>query len=235
MSLVTVSASYGAGGSRVGPELAKRLHVPFVDRVIHSDVAARLAMPLGAAIPGDDVASSHPLARLLMHLAPVGDTYGVVPATTETLSDRSVGGVIERAILERADSGRGVILGRAGAVVLRDDPRATHVRLDGPREARLQQAMRLQDIDRETAARRMKEVDHARYTYVRRLRHADARDPKLYHLIIDSTSIDLETCVEIVALAVEGRKAPTLASVDSAVAAMTRSGRTPPGGVRGAS
>ena len=208
MSLVTVSASYGAGGSQVGPELAKRLDVPFVDRVIHADVAARLA---GEATPGDDVASSHLLARLLMHLAPIGDAYGAAPAATETVSDRSLGDVTERAIFERADSGRGVILGRAGAVVLRDDPRAVHVRLDGPREARLQQAMRLQDVDRETAEQRMKEADHARYAYVRRFRRADARDPKLYHLVIDSTVIDLETCVEIVALAVERRKATTLA------------------------
>ena len=75
MCLVTVSASYGAGGSQVGPELAKRLDVPFVDRLIHADVAARLA---GGATPGDDVASSHLLARLLMHLAPIGDAYGGV-------------------------------------------------------------------------------------------------------------------------------------------------------------
>ena len=44
MSLVTLSATYGAGGSEVGPELAKRLGVPFVDRLIPSEVAARLAV-----------------------------------------------------------------------------------------------------------------------------------------------------------------------------------------------
>ena len=232
MCLVTVSASYGAGGSRVGPELAKRLDVPFVDRLIHADVAARLA---GGATPGDDVASSHLLARLLMHLAPIGDAYGGVPAPTETVSDRSVGDVTERAVFERADSGRGVILGRAAAVVLRADPRALHVRLDGPREARLQQAMRLQGIDRDTAEQRMKETDRSRYAYVRRLRRADARDPKLYHLIIDSTAVDLETCVELVARAAEAHRGPTLAPLDPAVAAVTGPDRTPPGGVRGAS
>ena len=231
MCLVTVSASYGAGGSQVGPELAKRLDVPFVDRLIHADVAARLA---GGATPGDDVASSHLLARLLMHLAPIGGAYGGA-APTETVSDRSVGDVTERAVFERADSGRGVILGRAAAVVLRADPRALHVRLDGPREARLQQAMRLQGIDRDTAEQRMKETDRSRYAYVRRLRRADARDPKLYHLIIDSTAVDLETCVELVARAAEAHPGPTPAPLDPALAAVTDSGRTPPGGIRGAS
>jgi cytidylate kinase len=208
MSLVTVSASYGAGGSEVGPALAKRLGVPFVDRVIHADVAAGLAMQPGGSILGADPASSHLLARLLMHLAPIGGAYGAGPAAPGPAADRSIADLTERAIFERADSGRGVILGRAAAVVLRDDPRALHVRLDGPREARLRQAMRLQSIDRDTAERRMKETDHARHAYVRRIGRADARDPGLYHLIIDSTSIDLEACAELVACAVEGRRVP---------------------------
>ena len=43
MSLVTLSATYGAGGSVVGPALAQRLDAPFVDRLIPTEVAARLA------------------------------------------------------------------------------------------------------------------------------------------------------------------------------------------------
>lgn len=218
MSLVTLSASYGAGGSQVGPALAQRLGVPFVDRVIPSEVAARFAVPLDAALSHDEVAASRRLARLLMSLAPIGQAYGVGGPATEPVGDRGFREMTEQVILERADSGQGVILGRAGAVVLRDDPRALHVRLDGPREARLRQAMRLQGIERGTAERRMGETDRARYAYVRHFRRADARDPALYHLIINSTIIDLAVCVEIVALAAEGRAEPAVASPKTQVA-----------------
>ena len=34
MTLVAISASFGAGGSRIGPALAERLGVPFLDRAI---------------------------------------------------------------------------------------------------------------------------------------------------------------------------------------------------------
>jgi cytidylate kinase len=203
MSLVTLSASYGAGGSQVGPALAKRLDVPFVDRVISTDVAARLATSSGVP-PRHDLTSSHALSRLMASLSPIGLAFGVGEVTAETASPRTVREVTEEAILERAVAGRGVILGRAAAVVLRDDPRALHVRLDGPRERRLLQAMRIQGIDRETADRRMNETDRARYAYVRHFRRTDARDPTLYHLMIDSTIIDLDRCVEIVALAAAG-------------------------------
>jgi cytidylate kinase len=204
MTLVTLSASYGAGGSRVGPELAKRLDVPFVDRVIASEAAANMAVPLEAALRGDDVTSSRLFSRLLMSLAPIGDAYGAGTGS-DAPREPSIAEAAERAVIERADSGRGVILGRAAAVVLRNDPRVTHVRLDGPREARLEQAMRIQGIDRETAEERMQATDEARHGYVRQFRRADARDPSLYHLIIDSTALDLDTCMELIALAAAAR------------------------------
>jgi len=40
--LIALSASYGAGGNAIGPALAERLGVPFLDRAIPIRVAARL-------------------------------------------------------------------------------------------------------------------------------------------------------------------------------------------------
>ena len=45
MTIVTVSASYGALGSEVGPRLAERLGVPFLDRAIPSEVARAAGDP----------------------------------------------------------------------------------------------------------------------------------------------------------------------------------------------
>jgi len=111
----------------------------------------------------------------------------------------------EQVIAERAASGRAVILGRAAAVVLRDHPAALHVRLDGPRPARLAQAMLVQDVPRETAERRMEETDRARDAYLRQLYGMEPGDPALYHLVIDSTALDLESCVDLVAHAARAR------------------------------
>jgi hypothetical protein len=49
MTLVTLSSSYAAGGSQLGPRLAERLRVPFLDRAITSEVAERLAVDLQEA------------------------------------------------------------------------------------------------------------------------------------------------------------------------------------------
>src|SRR4029450_7477226 len=69
MTVVTLSASYGAGGSHVGPRLADRLGVPFIDRVIPTTVAERLAVPLDDALAHDH-AGGRGLERGVMGFAP---------------------------------------------------------------------------------------------------------------------------------------------------------------------
>jgi hypothetical protein len=54
MTLVALSASYGAAGSRIGPGLAERLGVPFLDRAIPLAVAERLHVPVDEAVAHED-------------------------------------------------------------------------------------------------------------------------------------------------------------------------------------
>lgn len=103
----------------------------------------------------------------------------------------------EKLIREHAREGA-VILGRAGAVILRDEPGALHVRLDGPPERRVEQAMRLEGLSREDAERLRRDGDRAREAYVRHFYGCDARDPSLYHLVIDSTALSPEQVVNVI-------------------------------------
>jgi cytidylate kinase len=106
----------------------------------------------------------------------------------------------EALIREHAEGGA-VILGRAAAVILRDTPGALHVRLDGPAEQRIEQAMRLEGLSRSDAERLRKDGDRAREAYVRHFYGCDAKDPALYHLVIDSTALAPETVVDVIAAA----------------------------------
>ena len=92
------------------------------------------------------------------------------------------------------------MVGRAGMVVLHDVPGTLHVMLGGPREARLRQGMELDGVDRRTARLRLEAHDRAREDYVRRY-GADPADPDLFHLRIDSTAVDLDTCVDLIVAA----------------------------------
>ena len=205
MPLVTLSAPYGAGGSYIGPRLADRLGVAFVDRAIPSEVARRLAVPLAEAVRHDESTGSA-FERFVRLLAPVGVVYGARPVVDpDIIDEQSYRLATEQVIREEAVRHGGVILGRAGALVLADHPEALHVRLFGPRERRIDQAMRIEGIDREEAERRQAENDRARDAYVRHFYAADASDLRHYHLALDSTALDLDTCVDVIAEAAEGR------------------------------
>jgi cytidylate kinase len=206
ITLVTLSAAYGAGGSVVGPAVAQRLGVPFVDRAIASGMADRLGIPATAAERLDENVERG-LDRILANLAPIAEFYGDVdPAALRRSAHHEAA---EQVIREIAASGRAVVLGRAGAVVLADDDRALHVRLDGPRAARVEQAIAIEGVDRETAERRCKKVDRAREAYVKRYYHHDARDPALYDVVLDATRLGLEVCVETILAACAPASAPT--------------------------
>ena len=192
--VVTISASYGAGGSWVGPHVAEQLGCRFIDRAIPVQVAERLAVPVEHAELHDEAAAP----RFTRVLARLPNTSGVVvPEPTSDTFCRET----ENLVIEAANSGDVVVLGRAGALVLRDRMRALHVRLDGPAEARVMQAMRVEGIDEEEARRRQRDSDRARMHYVKHFYRADPRDPRHYDLVLRSTALPLETCVELIVTA----------------------------------
>jgi cytidylate kinase len=201
--LVTISAAYGAGGSLVGPRLADRLGVPFLDRAIPVSVADQLEVPREGLtrkeLPRDT------FRRWLPSFVPAVRLFaGTADADPAAMSEQEFRDATERVLHEYAEAGA-VILGRAAAVVLRDQPGALHVRLDGPAARRIGQAMVVLGVDRPTAERELKIADRARETYVKRWYSADPQDPRCYDLIIDSTRINVDGCVEVIAVAASTR------------------------------
>ena len=145
--------------------------------------------------------------RLLAHLTqamPAGPTQS--PPSTHHQDER-LRGYGEAGIGRLLAAGGGVILGRAAAVVLGKD-RGFHVRLDGPAERRAAQGAAVEGISEEQARERLRTADKARTAYVRRLYRTDPADASLYHLVIDSTAMPLDTVIELIATAASAHKAP---------------------------
>lgn len=194
---ITISAAYGAGGSAIAPAVAARMGWPFIDRAITSTVAERLHLPVEDVVSGGP---QHPrLNRFLASLAyispePASLDHPAVPLDEEN----EVRTAMEETLRDAVRAGGAVVLGRAGACALLDEPGVLRVRLYGPREARIAQAARVQQVDIETARRRIDQVDPAREAYVKRLYRRSAEDPELYHLQIDSTALPLGTCIDVI-------------------------------------
>ena len=51
-------------------------------------------------------------------------------------------------------------------------------------------------------------ADKARTAYVRRLYRCDPADASLYHLVIDSTAVPIDTVIELIVTAARAHEAP---------------------------
>jgi cytidylate kinase-like protein len=202
--VVTVSASYGAGGDLVGPAVAARLGLIFHDRAIPAQVAGRLGVPLAEAEANDENVARG-LWRIVASLGTMPDPMGGVVPVTEQLDERTFRVQTEGVVREIADGPGGVVLGRAAAVVLGDRPDALHVRLDGPEERRLDAVVARTGRPRDEVRRELRANDAARMGYVRRSYRVDPTSPRHYHLVIDSTALPLQAVVDLVVEAARAR------------------------------
>jgi cytidylate kinase len=196
--VVTISASFGAGGSVIGPAVAERLELPFLDRAIPAAVAQQLDVPLEEALAQDEQPPSR-LERLLGVFAQAATP--LAPEAMPVDSNETFLARTEEVMRTAARETGGVLLGRAGMVVLRDYAGALHVRLDGPRDARARQGRRIESLDEEEVQHRLGVTDRARETYVRHFYRTDPTDCDLFHLVLDSTTLTLDVCVEIIVAA----------------------------------
>jgi cytidylate kinase len=199
--VVTISAGYGAGGAAVAPLLAKKLDLPFADRLIEPR-----GHPATAAEGVTDAElDEEPRSALLRSLSLLSPTWNLptAPEEPEDVPER-MRQLVDNSIRSLVDQGGGVILGRGAAAAIGRKRRwAFHVRLEGPVERRAQRGALWEGIDFDAAMARLDETDTARARYTQRLFGRDPADPSLYHLVVDSTVLTVESCVDMLAMAAQ--------------------------------
>jgi len=190
--LVTVSASYGAGGSVIAPRLADLLGLPLIDRLMSAqaseDAAAAVRSEEGLT---EEERASIPAGRILSYFARAASVGAMLAPETFVDDD-------DEALRQRCESALAAVARGAGAVVLAERPRTLHVRLDGPVERRVPRAADIEAFDPAQAATRQVETDKARTAFVKRLYRADPGDPRWYHLVLDTTVFHVDQAVDLV-------------------------------------
>ena len=196
--LVTVSATYGAGGSIVAPLLAKKLGLPFADRLTTPGQLPELNQFTSERASDDELAEA-PRSTFLRGLALLSSEWNIpVPDDPSTLPAHVRARVLS-SLEDLLESGGAVVLGRAAAIALGRRPHVFHVRLDGPVDRRIERGAAWEGVDVALARKHLEQTDAARMRYVKQLYRTDPADPSLYHLVIDSTVLSIEACVDLIA------------------------------------
>jgi MFS family permease len=201
--VITISSPLGAGGDRIARNLADRLDLPFVDRAIPLAVANELGVSVADAEARDEKPEGG-IGRLLAAAAASGTLFGNEVSAPELGDAESYKLATEAALWEQAAAG-GVVLGRAGVLVLADYPNALHVRFTASDKTRRERLASLAGYPQDEAGRLMELTDRARHAYAQQLYGVDFTDSSLYDLVVSTDGLDLNRAEEIVVNAVASR------------------------------
>jgi cytidylate kinase len=186
--VVTLFESYGSGAAYIGPRVAQALGVPFHPQAFSSEELET---------PEAERDSGGVLARVF---AAMGRSYAGLEGPAVAMAQRDDYDVVmanTRRVQQEARQG-GVITGRNAALILANRPGALHVKLDGPLAQRVERAARESGISIERAARRQKREDQIRADMSLQLYGWDPRDAERYDLVVNTGTMDLDTCVDII-------------------------------------
>ena len=186
--VVTLFESYGSGASYIGPRVAQALGVPFHPQAFSSEEIENAMV---------ERESEGPLSQVFSAMG--GQYLGIEGASVAMAQQDKYDLAIEntRTVVEDARQG-GVITGRNGALILAAWPGALHVLLDGPLQQQIERAAKESGIDTARAAKRQKREDQVRADMSIELYGWDPRETARYDLVVNTGTMDLDACVDVI-------------------------------------
>ena len=191
MTVWTISAQEGTGGTRVAAGLAAAAGVPLLDR----EALAVLAHEVDPALPELEELEGR-FGRFTMLSLSAALSVGSAEAFQEVELRHKLPD-LGRAVLGEAARSSCVIYVPAAFAALSDHPSAIHVRLCAPLDCRIASYQREQLVDRRCAEKALKRDDHRRQAWVKSLYRVDIDDARRFSLVLDTSRFTPERVVEI--------------------------------------
>jgi CMP/dCMP kinase len=211
MTAVTVSRQFGSGGEEVAARVAEHLGWCYFDKSVMVMVARERGLSEAEVVDfSEDCYRGRTIVdALLGRSTPVGkatvwdiNARGDEVAVANVLLNQQAAVVaVSGAIRRLAERGSVVVVGRGGQAILRGRPGVLHVRVVADLEDRVLRVMERTGLPRDGARSLMRERDRATAQYLRRFHEVDWQDPALYHLILNTSLLDVDAVADIVVAA----------------------------------
>jgi cytidylate kinase len=189
MAVVTISRGLGSLGEEVAEQVAAELGYVVVSRDLINQAAQRAGAPEMALAFIDDL--------------------GLLSIKLSRREQETYRRCVEQVMVELADAGGAVILGRAGCAILASRSDALHVRVCAPLPVRCERVAASAGIGLAAALTRIEASDRSRATYVRRHYKVDWEDATLYDLVVNTAHVSPTTASDLICTALRGRQGDT--------------------------
>ena len=181
MAIITISRQTGSLGDEIAKAAAEKLGYEYIEKSQISKVLSGLGFSLTDIDKYDEKKPS---------------IWQSLTTQKELLTS-----LFRAAIYELASRDNVVIVGRGGQVILKKIPGVLHVRVMAPFATRVSRLMEQEQCEEKTAERIIRQNDRDSSGYLSTYFGTNWDDSGLYDLVINTRSMALEECVELIACA----------------------------------
>jgi cytidylate kinase len=107
-----------------------------------------------------------------------------------------------KTILQLAQMGNCIIVGRAANIITRNLENTYHIRIIAPLKRRIEQVQSYFNFSEDEAKKFIEKEEEKRREYVKHYFHKDIDDPALYDIVINTERHSLEETAQILACAI---------------------------------
>lgn len=195
--IITVSRQFGSGGRSIGKEIAKKLGYAYYDSELVEKVAEETGFdPSYIADAGEYAPGKSMLSYAFSSAAPHG-TAGSMSASDYLWATQS------RIIIDIAEKGNCVIVGRCADYILRDRDDCLNIFVHASKKYRAKRIVELYGERDKSPEKRLDEKDSKRRVNYKYFTGREWGDIENYHICLDSGVIGHDECVDIVCDIVE--------------------------------
>lgn len=196
--IITIEREYASGGNEIGQRTARRLEIPCYGQEVLERAAEQMNTIPERLLHLEESTSNSFLYSLSM-------AAKVAMGERDGLSEEGALYVTEeRVIQDMALQGPCVIVGRCAGWILRERKDVLRVFVHGDREFRRTRAEKTYGIQAKDVDNILKKYDRRRSNFYAANTSMRWDDKKGYHIMLDSSKLGIETCVDIICRTAQG-------------------------------
>lgn len=190
--IISISREFGSGGREIGFRLAQKLGIPFYDKELISLASEDSNISVDIFHANDEVINNKEhLTPAYKRIDPFSPTYEI-PVSDQLFVIQS------KVIKQLAQNGPCVIIGRCSDVIVED---SIKVFICASLKKRLERLMALEEdpsVDAKRMETHIRTIDKKRKEYYQFYTGNEWGKPKNYDICLNSGSLGIEACVEII-------------------------------------
>jgi cytidylate kinase len=195
MAAITISRQFGAGGRTLGERLCDQFGFHLVDELV-IDELARKAKVKGDWLTAIEKEASSTLLGLLSSMVSSGHFLKTPAAPGEEFERQKYKDFLRRIMSAMANEGGYILLGRGSQFVLRKHPKVFRILLVAEYEDRVKFMVQRYHLSEDEAKKIIKEKENQRAAVATKIFGAEIDDPKLYHIVLNTSLIPFDRAVE---------------------------------------